>query len=305
VLGVIAKAKPTDDLMPVTGSATGLLGYFGPGDIPGMSWAGWWGFRAFTRTAIGRPVCNLRRSSDGATQTFSSVLPDGGLDATAINTFKGAGTLSVVTIFDQSGNNRDMLALSQSTEGRFTTSAPNGRYLLDNLTAPNSGMQYRTGGTVNWGSVTPRSFYSTYRNSNDVYQSVLLTDWNGGDGMYTNPNTAFHSDDPTTHDMVGIPGYAVRADVSAPNGSFHCAVAMHCNSNPGANAIISADTTNNLLLTDTSNEGEGDLFISTWGGNGFGALDGYGAETGWAQPINWHRGQVAAILSNSRGFWGF
>ena len=75
--------------------------YYGPGDIVPNA-AGWWGLRAYSGYVIGTNAVRLRRSSDNAEQDFATIA-GGGLDLSAISTFKGAANLFVVKLYDQIG----------------------------------------------------------------------------------------------------------------------------------------------------------------------------------------------------------
>lgn len=92
--------------------------YAGPGDVVSGA-VGWWGLRAYSLLSIGINAIRLRRSSDNAEQNFVTVA-GGGLDMTAINTFRGAASLFVVKLYDQSGNSRDMLQATAANQPAFT-----------------------------------------------------------------------------------------------------------------------------------------------------------------------------------------
>lgn len=100
--------------------------YTGPGDIVASATA-WWGLRAYTTASIGSNVIKLCRSSDSATQNFVC-LATGALDVASINTFKGADTLTVDTLYDQTGNGNhlNLWAGTPSNQPNFLlTGGPN------------------------------------------------------------------------------------------------------------------------------------------------------------------------------------
>ncbi len=93
-------------LFPVPLIGMGGAAYVGPGDVVSGASA-WWGLRAYSAASIGNNAVRLRRSSDNAEQDFPTIA-GGGLDAAAITSFKGgAATLTVRTLYDQTGNGND------------------------------------------------------------------------------------------------------------------------------------------------------------------------------------------------------
>jgi len=104
-------------MSPIGGSIVGFRSiapavYAGPGDIVASA-AAWFGLRAYTNASIGANAIRLRRSSDNAEQDFATVA-GGGIDLTAITSFKGAANLFVTKLYDQTGNGN---VLSQATAG--------------------------------------------------------------------------------------------------------------------------------------------------------------------------------------------
>lgn len=87
------------------------LGYAGPGDVVSGASA-WYGLRAYTSASVGANAIRLRESGGNTEQDFVTIT-GGGLDLTAISTFKGTNSLFVVTLYDQVGTNH----LSQATAG--------------------------------------------------------------------------------------------------------------------------------------------------------------------------------------------
>lgn len=72
-----------------------------------MTAAAWWGLRARSRSSRGMKCCRIRRTSDNAELDFRT-LDSGALDADAVKTFLTNTSGRIVTLYDQSGNARDV-----------------------------------------------------------------------------------------------------------------------------------------------------------------------------------------------------
>jgi hypothetical protein len=88
--------------------------YEGPGDIVGSAYF-WGGLRAYSEATIGDNAVRIRRSSDDTEQDFIT-LADGSLDVASIATFIGGGSGFVRTLYDQSGNGRDIGNATSATQ---------------------------------------------------------------------------------------------------------------------------------------------------------------------------------------------
>lgn len=87
--------------------------YVGPGDIvPGAT--SWPGLRSYSAAAIGGNAVRLVRQSDLVEQDFIT-LPNGALDVTSILAFRGASTVLVKTLYDQTGNGNHFTQSNNST----------------------------------------------------------------------------------------------------------------------------------------------------------------------------------------------
>lgn len=104
--------------------------YSGPGDVLSGAVA-FWGLRGYNAAVSNgtTKAIQVRRSSDSTTQDIV-VLSTGGLDWNSANSFRGGGTLTVVKVYDQTGNGHDATAASTSNEaslilnGGPTSTAP-------------------------------------------------------------------------------------------------------------------------------------------------------------------------------------
>src|SRR5262245_17545162 len=110
--------------MPIGGSVAGYrvpaAPYVGPADIVSGATV-WWGLRAYSNSALGSNVIRLRRSSDNAEQDFATVT-GGGLDTSAITSFKGAASLFIVKLYDQTGGGRHVNQGTAANQPVFTLS---------------------------------------------------------------------------------------------------------------------------------------------------------------------------------------
>lgn len=75
-------------------------GYTGPGDAVSVSAYAWWSTRAYKQANIGSFAIRLREDG-GSTEKDFTFITGGGLDLTAIATFKGANNLFVVKLYNQ------------------------------------------------------------------------------------------------------------------------------------------------------------------------------------------------------------
>lgn len=108
-------------------SRGGGASYVGPLDYrPGA--LGAWGLRKLYSAYEG-PAVRARRSSDNAEMDIG-FLADGSFDAATANTFKGAGTLAVVTLYDHSGNGRDFSQGTAANQPLLSADGPDGNWSL-------------------------------------------------------------------------------------------------------------------------------------------------------------------------------
>lgn len=91
---------------------TPAVDYEGPGDIV-SGWEAWVGLRAFSNATIGQNAVRIVRASDSAEQDFIT-LADGSVDAASIATFLAATSGKIVTLYDQTGNGRDVTQATDS-----------------------------------------------------------------------------------------------------------------------------------------------------------------------------------------------
>lgn len=100
-------------------TSAAAAGYTGPGDIVSGALA-WWGLRAYTNAGIGSNAVRLREDGGNTEQDFPTIA-GGGLDLSAIATFKGGASLFVVKLYDQVGTNH-LVQAAAGNQPKFTLS---------------------------------------------------------------------------------------------------------------------------------------------------------------------------------------
>jgi Concanavalin A-like lectin/glucanases superfamily len=204
--------------------------YAGPGDIVSGA-AAWWGLRAYSIASIGGNAIRLRRDSDNGEQDFATVT-GGGLDLSAIASFKGAANLFVAKLYDQTGQGNDLLQATAANQPGFVLS---GLGSLPIMTFDGSASRMQAAGIINGTSHYPftiTSFIS--RTSGAATQSTILYGPTGSDQMRfeTTADTASYyagtlqsgtcSDD-DYHSLIGVFDgassnlYADAASISSAN----------------------------------------------------------------------------------------
>jgi hypothetical protein len=101
--------------------AAGAGGYAGPGNVVSAATA-WYGLRAYSAATIGANAIRLIRASDSAQQDFVT-LASGALDIASVTSFLAATTGKVVTLYDQTGNGKDVSQSTDANRPAFTLSA--------------------------------------------------------------------------------------------------------------------------------------------------------------------------------------
>ena len=109
-----------------TPSSTPPPGYTGPLDINNTAVFAVSAARALSAAKRGAAVYTIRRSSDDATQSFSSDAATGAVDATAISAFVGAGNGFCPLWKDQSNSGADISASDPTVQFAWSGDAGNG-----------------------------------------------------------------------------------------------------------------------------------------------------------------------------------
>lgn len=258
--------------------------YIGPGDVVGSAWA-YWGLRAYQRAGIGSNAVRLRRDSDNAEQDFVTV-SGGGIDLAAITAFKGAANLFVRTLYDQTGQTRNLEQPTAAAQPPFTMDVGDGRPSLDNT----------AGNTVNLQITTPFILAQPYTLTALI--RVVYPDLGSSFGaLLATHNNAFglYWEHPNKLDMFGS---GVTATITEPDNTWHYVQGV----NDGATSSLNADSSGSgSVNVGTQNCDDVVSIIADTAG---GKYAGWWREGGiW--PVAFSAGQITAMNSNSHLYWGF
>jgi hypothetical protein len=251
----------------------GPSGYVGPGNVAAAT--AWWGLRAYTTASIGTNAVRLRRSSDNVEQNFVTVA-GGGLDLVAINTFRGAANLFVVTLFDQTGGGNHMQQVTAGVQPILTLNALGSRPAMDDVAG--------VGRTLTAASAVTRVQPFTM---SCMYKKTTAGSWQPF--IASNAFVRAGPPDNTVNLFNGI-----NVNLPATDNVWH-AIQGVFNGASGIACVDGANTTQNFgaagLLNDVfSFFGAGFIGQTTEGGVWFSALT---------------TTQTTALNSNQHAFWGF
>lgn len=200
MMGLVGGKKP----------AGGGAAYVGPGDI--ATFSHWWGLRAYSAADIGNNLIRLREDGGNTEQNFASIA-GGGLDLTAITTFKGANNLFVVTLFDRVG----AVDLTQATTANQPAFTLNGIGALPIMTFTRAALKNLGGsGTITQAqplslTVTARRTGTTnaindlFGDTTGVHETILFTGSANTIQMQEfGSNIAATANDNTWHTVMGM-----------------------------------------------------------------------------------------------------
>lgn len=148
--------------------------YQGPGDV--ITFAHWYGFRAYSAAKAGTKAIRIVRASD-STQSDINSLANGSLDASTATSFCNATSCKVVTLYDQVGST-DATQGTDANRPTLTTSALNSSYCM--TTTGSTPTFVVSSGTVTQGS--------------QPYSGVLIakqTNTSGDQGVFALMNSGF------------------------------------------------------------------------------------------------------------------
>lgn len=255
--------------------------YAGPGDIVSGA-AGWWGLRAYTLASIGSNAIRLRENG-GNTESDFATIAGGGLNLSAISTFKGANSLFVTKLYEQSGSGADFIQATAGNQPAFTL---NGLGSLPIMDFTNNGFMIAGLGTVN--QIFTISVVAK-TNGGAAQQSILVGV--GGSTQLSFDLAGSHQN--TMFIFAGGPG----ASAPATDGNWHAAQGVF-NSATSTLMIDGSDTTGLDASTQAFTAG-GQLGFDT-----VNHLNGYITEAGiW--PTGFSNGNRSNMNSNQRAYWGF
>jgi hypothetical protein len=251
--------------------------YVGPGDIVTGATA-WWGLRAYSWGGIGKNIIRLRRSGDNAQQDFATVA-GGGLDLTAISTFKGSANLFVAILYDQTGNGRDAVQATAGSQPPFTLNVLGGKPVIDTTTS--QGILY----AVLSSAIPPATFSTVFQYQGSGDAGIMV---DGG-------QIQFRGNYPSAGQVTVYSGGSINAAVS--RDAWHAS-----NSVFGSAADLYVDGTS--LVSGSSGAGAGFNMSLLAFGAGSQMMVGYMAEAGvWLKALS--PAQRNQLNTNQHTYWGF
>jgi hypothetical protein len=257
--------------------------YQGPGDIVGGA-AYWVGLRAYSSAAIGTNAIRLRESGGNTEQDFVTIA-GGGLDLSAIATFKGANSLFVVKLYDQTGNGFDQVQATAANQPAFTLSGLGSLPVLGFSRAAPHFLTVATGPTTSH----PGTLVAVANRTIDP----------GAQSFMAEMNTQFQSLVPATAIMQFYDGSTQGATLTT--GTFFSWIGLFTGN---ASATLYQNGTS-VVTGDVGNSavGNGVAAIGALhaGSQGF---DGNIQEVGyWASGFT--SGQASSMSTNQSVYWGY
>ena len=253
--------------------------YVGPGDVVAGAVA-WWGLRAYSAASIGGNVVKIRRSSDNTTKIFTSQA-NGGIN-TADAFFDGSNYF-VDTLYDQTGNGRDLAQATTADQPSFITSAFNG---LPKISSPGSPVFMQVGAT--YAIAQPWTAYAVAQFSGSLSGNGAILGGTAADvALYFNGTLSKAYFFPSNINSTNV-------DVS-PNVLYSV---MGTSIGGGGTSTLLVDGLSNTVTTATYGNTEafkilsdsGDFLIGDWLESGW-----------WASDLT---ASQAALQANQLNYWG-
>lgn len=254
--------------------------YTGPGDI--VSGALWWaGLRAYSAATIGNNAVRIIRASDSTQQNFVTV-SGGHLDYSSIATFLTATSGKIVTLFDQTGNGRDVTQATDANRPAYNASGPGGRAQIDFTKASNTSLA--NGTTITQSQVY--TFVAAANHTSDAAQQSLLL---AGLGANTIQLGYRFSADNQVFLYAGS-----NAGATASDGSFHALQGVF----NGASSDMNVDGSTNTVNPGTAGIANDGVYLGLTNGGGQ-PFGGALLEAGiWP-------GSVTSLSANIHSYYGF
>jgi hypothetical protein len=263
-----------------------VSGYLGPGDVvPGA--VGWWGLRAYTFADIGANAVRLREDG-GNTESDFATIAGGGLDTSAISTFKGANNLFVVKVYDQVGSN-DLEQATAANQPKFILSALGSRPAMEDNGSASTLLQ----------SLNTLAFDVPPWTFSTVYEVLTVNDGMIAIGsVQAFPQLRVNLAGAANTVRINLPDVGVSA--SATDNAWHALQGVFGAATLDANVDGSPNTTANTTATPMLAR-KLDLFSFD---NSSNYLRGYIGEVGfWDSDFS--SGESSSMSANQHSYWGF
>jgi hypothetical protein len=236
--------------------------------------------------SIGANAIRLRRTGDNAEQDFVTVA-GGGLDLAAITTFKGAASLFVVTLYDQTGNGRHLVTAGGSNQPAFTLAGIGGT--LPIITFDGTDDFFATSGTI---AATPGATSSAFFKPPTSAQGGLFVINSGSDYqfmVYGDPDVALYAGASISGTAAAGSWHAVQGvyGTSTSNSDMNVNGTAHTGNIYSGSPISVTGVVNVGRLPNDTQKYEGDL-----------------TEVGYWQSA-FSSGQSSSMSSNQHAYWGF
>jgi hypothetical protein len=243
-----------------------------------VSFLGWWGLRAYSTATAGTKAVRLIRSSD-STQQDINTLANGNLNTS--DAFFDGSTYKVVTLYDKTGNARDLTQATDANRPVFTLSGLNGLPIVS--TSTSTGMDSGAGSLPNQSQ--PYSMSMTAGITAGLLNTVKIFD-----------NAGFLSSmgfDPGGHNLMYIAA-STTLQATASDAHFHAAQGLF----NGVSSAIYIDGSN--TTGDAGTNQFGDRF----------ALNPLFDQPGAAEWVEMgfmtgdQSGHFSALNTNQTNYWG-
>jgi hypothetical protein len=262
--------------------------YVGPGDVV-SGWAFWGGLRAFSGATAGTKAANICNSGD-ANCADVNTLANGNFDvATAtgapLNCGGTGGTCTVKTLYDKSGNARDITQATAANRPTLTFSC------LGSLPCMTGSTTAILTNGVNLSQAQPWSAMAVIKNTSATTQfQAAINDGNANGIVRTNSNAGQASCFTAAGSIAGGAG-TLTDDV------WHD---EECVAN-GVSSSLTVDNgsaiTGNLGATSLS-------FPPTMFGNGFGQNNQGKIAEGGLLTSGLSTGNITSLSANAQAYWG-
>lgn len=278
---------------PQSASCTG--GYVGLGDVQ-ASWFSWGGLRAFSCATAGTKAAQLCLRSTPATCQDINTLANGNFDTASAATFC-ATPCDVATLYDKSGNGRDLTQATATERPQYTTSAIGS---LPCMTLPAGTLPATPGRfletSVTVGNVSvPFSFSTVLKiTGNDGTNPIILGDVGTGttkqEVLYNGSTTTFLLQDNNTGGFTATTGAAVFHAVNAVSNGASSNIAIDGSTTTGTNGTTGMLNGDSLAIGDP-NASNRDLAAIV-------------CEAGMTNTAI-SSGTATSLNSNQHTYWGF
>ena len=282
---------PNRNLCPGPGAlCQPVASYVGPSDaVSGVTWEFWVGLRAFSAATAGTKAANICNSGDANCADINT-LANGKFDvATAqgapLNCGGSGGTCTVKTLYDKSGNGRDVSQATAASRPTLTFSCI-GSLPCMTVASGQGGMQ--TAGFFTISQPLTMIAAANQTSNAGAFENVLTGD------VGTNNSVDFSS----TDNNAACFAFPTKQNVAATDGSWF---ALQCLAN-GTSSSFTVNGSTTTFSGGTTGTG-GQKFVVAGTGTpphfiGKMVEDSI-SSTGFSS------GQLSAMNSNIRNYWGF